>query len=51
MDRTMIAVPEITATQVDEIREKIKKETGIQETKGRVVAIAVAEFHKKELTK
>lgn len=49
MERVHIAVPETTAKKVAEIKEKLRKETGVSYSNGDVVAEAVSELHKKEI--
>jgi len=51
MERTHVAIPGQTACKIAELREKFRKETGINETNGSIVAKAVDEYHKNNFTK
>lgn len=51
MKQIHVAVPQQTAEQVKEISETIRRESGLFESNGTIVAKAVAEYHKKKVGK
>lgn len=49
MERSQIAIPTLTAKQVNKIKEKRRTETGVWYTNGAVVAECVKEVYDREI--